>query len=360
MTSEGGSAALHRCTVCRPVPVGTPVERLPFRTIDLHCHIFVPEVEALVADHPVYAARKRADALAIGDAARDVNAGQFAALMPKFLSVEERLRDMDAMGVDVQLVSPSPTQYHYWAEPALAKQIVALQNEKLIELRGHNPDRFSCLGAVSLQDPHEAADQLENLVRDRGFKGAEISTLVEDRDLADRFFDPFWTRAEALGALLFIHPWGTTMGSRLAQHYLLNTIGQPLETTICLSKLIFGGTLDRYPRLKLLAAHGGGYLPGYIGRSDHAHGARPDAGSCARAPSDYLRQIWFDSVIHGRGQLEALIRQVGADRIVVGTDYPFDMGEYDLASLLAGIPETEQLQILGGNASALLGIDLQG
>lgn len=348
---------LHRCgAIPSPVPVGTEVPRLPWRTIDLHCHLAVPAVEALVADHPEKRRQAASEAEAMGAASLKVNAAMMGALRPKLTCIEDRLRDMDAMGVDIQAVSPSPTQYHYWAEPDLAGQIVRQTNDAIASLCAERPDRFVGLGMVSLQHPALAAAQLEAAMRDHGLKGVEISTLAAGMDIADRFFDPFWAKADELGAAVFIHPWGTTLGARLSDHYLMNTIGQPFETTLCLSKLIFGGTLDRHQRVKIIAAHGGGYLPLYHGRSDHAYAVRPDAGGCSCRPTDYLNRIWYDSVVHEAHQLRRLIEEVGEAQVVIGTDYPFDMGHYDPMTLLTGLSEATQRRILGENAAAILGI----
>jgi len=357
VSASTGSAAIHRCSPDRPVRVGTRVPRLPWRTIDVHCHLFTPAVEALLCAAPGHAARMAEEAMAMGEHSRQINAAQFELLLPKLTSIEARLADMDAMGVDIQLVSPSPTQYHYWADPELADEIAELQNSAISTLCASHPDRFLGLGTVTLQDPPRAALQLQELVLSRRFKGVQISTLVQDKDVADPFFRPFWEMAAKLGAIVFIHPWGTTLGTRLSHHYLMNTVGQPLETSICLSKLIFSGELERHPAPRIIAAHGGGYLPLYIGRSDHAHAVRPEAGSCTSCPSQQLRQLWFDSVVHDPTQLRHLIERVGADRVVIGTDYPFDMGHYDPSGLLAGLPVEVQRQIMGGNASALLGLN---
>jgi len=348
--------AMHRCAAVAPVRIGTPVAQSPFPTIDVHCHVLTPAVETLVRGAPGHAEWATADAAGMGEASRQVNAAQFETLFPKLTSVAVRLADMDTMGVDLQLVSPSPTQYHYWAQPNLADRIAELQNDTVSALLAAHPDRFLGLGTVTLQHPVRAAEQLTALMRDRGFKGAQISTLVAGRDVSDRIFDPFWAAADRLGAVIFIHPWGTTLGNRLAQHYLMNTVGQPLETAICLSKLIFDGTLERHRQLRIIAAHGGGYLPLYAGRSDHAYAVRPDASGCGYAPSEQLRRIWFDSVVHDPEQLRQLIERVGDDRVVIGTDYPFDMGHYDPSGLVARLSPERQCKVLGANAAALLGL----
>ena len=278
---------------------------------------------------------------------------------PKLTRLEIRLTDMDAMGVDLQVMSPSPNQYYYWADRELASRIVELQNAHIAQLCAQYPQRLAGLGTVSLQHPDLACEQLARAVRHHGLKGVEISTTVEGRDLSDHVLRPFWQMAEELGAVVFIHPFGTTLGERTATHYLVNTIGQPLETAIALSHLIFHGVLDTYPRLKIVAAHGGGYLPTYIGRSDHAFEVRPEAAANIRhPPSSYLSRIWFDTVVYDAMALRHLIDRVGASQVVVGTDYPFDMGHYNVHGLVDAVPnlsDTERSAVLGGNAAMLIG-----
>ncbi len=329
-------------------------------TIDLHCHALIPSVEALVAGLPQKAAEPDIMRATMGEAAvAHNNASMLPIAGPRLTRIEQRLADMDTMGVDVQVISPSPTQYYYWAEPDLAKQIVGQQNEAIAEMCARHPQRLAGLGTLALQHPQLAAEQLEHAVKGLGLKGVEISTSVNGKELDDPSLRAFWACAQALGALVFIHPFGSTLGPRTATHYLVNTIGQPLETTIALSRLIFGGVLDAHPGLKIVAAHGGGYLPTYIGRSDHAHAVRPEAAADAkRKPSDHLERIWFDSVVYDPMALRHLIDRVGAAQVVVGTDYPFDMGHYDIHALVdatPGLSEEERAAILGGNASQLIG-----
>jgi aminocarboxymuconate-semialdehyde decarboxylase len=277
---------------------------------------------------------------------------------PRLTQPERRLADMDEMGVDVQVVSPSPTQYYYWAEPDLAEAVVRGINEGIAELCQRHPRRLAGLGSVALQHPTLALRQLEHAVRDLGLKGVEISTSVNGLELDDPSLRGFWSRAEALGAVVFIHPMGTTLGARTATHYLQNTIGQPLETTIALSRLIFSGVLEAHPALKLVAAHGGGYLPTSIGRSNHAFAVRPEAVADTRiAPLRQLQRVWFDTVVYDAMALRHLIDRVGPSQVVVGTDYPFDMGHYDVHALVDAVPgltEDERAAILGGNAAALI------
>ncbi len=358
----------HQCTPhCPPdCADGAPAQvRTPGHmaartfTIDLHCHALFPEVEKLVAGQPQKLAEPEMMLRALGAATVEYNNKvMLPHAGPKLTGLAERLRDMDAMGVDMQLVSPTSTQHYYWAEPDLAMEVVRVQNEGMAELCATHPDRFIGLGTLALQHPDLALEQLGHAVRKLGLRGVEISTMVGGKELADPMFERFWARVEELGCIVFIHPFGTTLGSRLDRHYLSNVIGQPLETTIALSHLIFGGVLDRYPGVKILAAHGGGYLPSYIGRSNHAHRNRADARGCARAPGDYLRQIWFDNLVYEPEALRHLIEEVGIDQVVTGTDYPFDMGHYGLAGLLDAVPglsQEDRERIAYGNAECLLG-----
>jgi aminocarboxymuconate-semialdehyde decarboxylase len=331
-----------------------------FLTVDLHCHAFVPEVEQLVKDKPEKQAEPALQRRAMGATSAEYNSKtMLPAAFPKLTSVELRLADMDAMGVDIQVVSPTSVQHYYWADVDLAREIVRTTNDKIAEVCARSPDRLIALGNIALQHPELSIEQLDYCIRKLGMRGVEISTAVNGLELDNSAFARFWARAEELGCLVFIHPFGTSLGERVNRFYLHNIIGQPIETTIALSHLIFGGVLDRHPGLKIVAAHGGGYLPSYIGRSDHGYNTRPDAHSMQRPPSDYLRQIWFDTLVYTPEGLRHLVRQVGASQLVVGTDYPFDMGAYDVHTLVDALPElseAEKSAILGGNAVKLLGL----
>jgi aminocarboxymuconate-semialdehyde decarboxylase len=329
-------------------------------TIDLHAHLLTPSVEQLVADCPQ---KKGEPELMLRTQGAASVAHNVQTMLPaafrKMTSLDERLRDMDAMGVDVQALSPSPNQYYYWADPDLAREIARVQNEHIAETCARHSDRFVGLGAVALQYPDLSVEQLTHAVKTLGLRGVEISTAVNGLDLADAKFDKFWAKADELGCVVLIHPLGTSLGERVNRFYLTNIIGQPLETTIALSNLIFGGVLDRHPGVKIVAAHGGGYLPAYIGRSDHGYKVRPEAGAIRKKPGEYLKQIYFDSLVYSPEQLRALIAQVGATQIVIGTDYAFDMGDYDIHELiesLAGIGEEERAMMLGKNAQRILGL----
>ena len=329
-------------------------------TIDFHCHVLTPKAEALVAEAPQKKAERAVQAALLGEASVAHNE---TVMMPpavrRMTSIEERLSDMDAMGVDMQVLSPSPTQYYYWADDGLAEQIVLAQNEHIAALCADHPKRLRGLGTVALQNPSLAAAQLRHGVKTLGLQGVEISGSVNGRELADDALAPFWREVTALDCIVFLHPLGTSLGERVNTHYLGNIVGQPLETTIALSKMIFSGLFDRHPGMKLIAAHGGGYLPSYLGRTDHGSRVRPEAGGIAKLPSEYLKAIWFDTVVYEPAILRHLIDTVGASQIVVGTDYPYDMGAYDVHALVDGVPvitDAERRSILGANAARLLGL----
>jgi aminocarboxymuconate-semialdehyde decarboxylase len=325
--------------------------------IDTHGHLLVPEANALAEGHPGEDADAAAERAAFSGASIAVNRAQIRRVWPQLTSAERRLADLDAIGVDIQVVGPMP-MHRYWAEPDLAAKLTATVNEAVAAHCASGAGRLLGLGTLPLQHPGLAVRELERAVSVLGLKGVSVSTNVDGRELADRAFDPVWEAAAGLGAVVFIHPWGCSLGARLGVNFLGNTFGQPTETALALSHLIFGGTLDRHPGLKILAAHGGGFLPTSIGRSDHAWENRPDARGCARRPSEYLRRIWYDALVYTPQALRHLIEVVGADKIVLGTDYPFDMGVTDPVerAAAADLPAADLTAILSGNAAALFGL----
>lgn len=333
----------------------------PLLTIDVHAHAMFPAVEKLTAGRPERAGEGEFRVRTMGQQSVDYNRDvMIPDCFPRLTQVEKRLADMDAMGVDIQVVSPSPNQYHYWAPADLAEQLVRIQNEALADLCAQAPDRLIALGAIAPQHPALAAEQLRHVVRDLGFKGVEISSAIGDWDLSDRNLDPLWKAAEELGALVFIHPMGCSLDERLAPAYLSNHVGQPVEHAVALSHLIFGGVLDRHQRLKIVAAHGGGYLPAHLGRADHAWAQRSDACTCAHKPSSYLPRLHFDSLVFDPRDLALLIERAGIGNVVIGTDYPFDMGHYDIHGLVAAVPglsDADRAALLSGNLLRLIGAD---
>ena len=323
--------------------------------VDFHGHLAVPAADALVAGTPGLAAELAAEQRAHSPASLAVNQAQLQRLAGKLTDIDQRLADLDGMGVDIQVVGPMP-MHHYWAEPDLAVRLARTVNQAVAAHCAQAPERLYGLGTVPLQHPDLAVALLDKAVTEYGLYGISVSTSVDGHELADPRHDELWQKAEELGAVVFVHPWGCSLGERLATNYLGNTVGQPVETTVALSHLIFTGVLDRYPRLKLVAAHGGGYLPTYIGRSDHAWRVREDARDCAEPPSSYLRRMWFDALVYTPRALRHLVEEVGADRVVLGTDHPFDMGVDDPLARLdaAGLAPADRAAVAGGNALDLL------
>ncbi|WP_327181726.1 amidohydrolase family protein [Streptomyces sp. NBC_01334] len=325
-------------------------------TVDVHAHVLLPEVDALVAGLPGLTAARELDARRNGPASLAVSGPMVRERVPRLTDATVRLAAMDAQGVDVQLVSPSPSHYHYWADEETAEKLYRLAGEATAAHCARAPDRLKGLGLAPLQHPDLAVHALEHAL-EQGLSGVEISSHAPGRELSDPAYEPFWARAEETGAILFLHPFGCTLDERLDRWYLSNTVGQPTENAVALSHLIFSGVLDRHPGLKVIAAHGGGYLPTHIGRSDHAWSTRADAGAgCAHLPSSYLRRLYFDSLVHDPHVLRELIRAVGADRVLLGSDFPFDMGTEDPVGALraARLPDADFHAVRGGNAAALL------
>jgi aminocarboxymuconate-semialdehyde decarboxylase len=318
------------------------------KVVDVHAHCSVPEAMALMNLRPTGPNQRP-----------ELNIGTEAAV---------RLRAMDEQGIDVEALSINP--YWYKADRDVARKLIQLQNEKLAEVCATYKDRFVAFASVALQHPDLAAEQLEEGVRKYGLRGAAIGGSVNDDEISDPKFHPFWAKAEQLGVLVFIHPQGPGAPTQLAQRfkgngYLQNVIGNPLETTIALSHLIFEGTLDRFPGLKICAAHAGGYLPSYAGRSDHGCLTRPDLcpggpfGPIKKKPSEYLEQLYFDSMVFTPEGLRHLAAEAGPGQLVLGTDYPFPWTKTAVDHVLAtpGLSDEQKLAVLGGTAMKLLGIN---
>jgi aminocarboxymuconate-semialdehyde decarboxylase len=325
----------------------------PVRTIDIHAHCYV-DLQDLIKGHP--------EALIPNGGPPTFN-GPF--LSPT-KDVEARLRHMDEHGIDIQAVSLAPA-YNYWADRDLAGKIVARQNEQIAALCAAHADRFVGLGGLALQHPDLAVEQLEHGVKRLGFRGFEIGGSVNGDELADPKFNPVWAKAEELGILLLLHPATFVEGLRRFQGngFLPNIVGNPLETTVAFTHLIFEGTLDRYPGLKICGSHGGGYLPSYTGRTDHCAELSNRCTHVKKHPSEYFKQqLYCDSIVFTPEGLRHLVAEVGASHVLFGTDFPFDvedpfMGdprEADFLLGVAGISEENRRAILGENAAKLLGI----
>ena len=278
------------------------------------------------------------------------------------IDVATRFAAMDAQKVDMEVLSVNP--FWYTRERDVAAQIVKINNTKMAELCAAHPDRFAGFCSLTLQDPQLAVQELEAAVKSQGLKGAAVGTNCAGLPFSDPKFHPVWAKAEELGAALFFHPQGIPeLNKMLAGNgWLTNAVAYPTETTITLSKLIFEGTLDKFPALKIISAHGGGWLPHYADRQDHACLVNP--GGCdpsiklKKKPSDYLKQLYFDSLVFSPEALRHLTAQVGAAQIMLGSDYPYpwELNPVDHIFATETLNDAERIAILGGTAQRVLNI----
>lgn len=325
--------------------------------IDLHCHRECAPAGEIMQKEEERIGRVR---LQYGsELTREVNRRQLQNLRPKMDSLEVRLADMDAMGVDIQCIGISVYQYYYWAAPDIGARVARISNEELVEATSKYGERFSPLGTVPMQDTEAAIQELRYCVNELGMRGLEINSHVEGAEIADPRLDPFWAEVEKLGAVIVIHTNGHPAKERLQEHNFVNLLGHAFEATLATAHLIFNGVMERYPDLKIVVVHGGGYLPAYAGRIDHAWRAREDVREgVPRPPGEYLKKFFFDTMVFEPDQLKFLIDKYGADHVVLGTDYPYDMGEVDPLGLIGRVDGLAQDQIdliAGGNAARLLG-----
>jgi aminocarboxymuconate-semialdehyde decarboxylase len=340
-----GCGLLHGAHAQEPARQKLPVmvKGKRVKTIDVHAHCHFHEAGAL-----------------LGEEGHRRQAGPINGAEETFIDLKQRLAAMDAQAVDMEILSINP--FWYDKERDLAAQIVKIQNEKLAEFCAAHSDRFAAFASLTLQAPDLAVQELETAIKKQGLKGAAIGGSVSSVDFSDPQFHPVWAKAEELGAPLFIHPRGIPelRKSRLAGNgWLDNTIGNPLDTTIALSHLIFEGTLDRFPGLKIIAAHGGGYLASYADRSDHAclvgpKGCNPDI-KLMKKPTEYLKQIYFDSLVFTPEAIRHLAAQVGASQIVLGSDYPYpwQLSPVDHIFACTSLSDDQKADVLGRTAAKL-------
>ncbi|MDG2404662.1 MAG: amidohydrolase family protein, partial [Paracoccaceae bacterium] len=272
---------------------------------------------------------------------------------------DDRLRVLDTQGINIQIVAPPPPQCYYQSPIEHAAVASRMVNDGMAEWMTGYHGRFAGLGTVPLQDPEESATELERAMKDLGLKGVMLLTNMDGEEISADRFRPFWAKAEELGAVVMIHPNGFTGGERFSDYYFSNVIGNPLETTIALHYIIFNGLLRDMPNLKIFAVHGGGYLPAYSGRIDHAWGARKDSeANLPEPPTKYLKKVYIDSVVFTHHQLEYLVQQYGADKVIMGSDYPFDMADYDPVEhiVTSGLSNEDKAKVAGLTAVKLFGL----
>lgn len=280
-------------------------------------------------------------------------------LLDAFHDVEARLETMDDDGVDVAVLSVAPPLFLYWTDAATAADAATLLNDALADMAAAAPDRFAGLATLPMQDPDAAIAELRRSVRELGMRGAEIGPHVEGRPLDGAVLRPVLEAAEALGVPLLLHPYYVGSAADLDEFYLTNLAGNPWQTMVAASRLVLSGTLDELPGLDLVLVHGGGYLPYQIGRLDHGYRVRPEATAPKQPPSGYLRRFHYDTLTHRPSVAHFLVELVGPDRVVYGTDVPFDMGGGPLAEQLAGhsLADDDLARIAHLNADRLFRLD---
>ena len=338
--------------------VSTAPLRLPTTTVDTHSHIQITEAHEYIA--PLYDLGDIPFAHHLTDETRKIQADQDVERTVAMTDLADRIAVLDAQNIDIQVVASVPNQCYYMARGEHAEKVSRLVNDGIAAWVASRPDRFAGLGTAPLQEPEMAVAALEYAVATLGLKGVQILTNVEGEEIASERFAPFWAKAEELGAVVMLHPMGFTEGQRFREFYFANVIGNPLDTTVALHHIIFSGLLERHPNLKIFAVHGGGFLPAYAGRIDHAWGARKDShGALPKPPTLYLKKMFFDTTVFTREQLGYLVANYGADHIVMGTDYPYDMAEYFPVEHIATTPslsDAEKAAVAGETAMSLFGL----
>lgn len=342
-------------TAARPTPA-TP-GRLSTTTVDSHAHVVIPAAAKYMAPH--FDPQRIAMIKHSNDETNMVNGQQEKDRGPVAMQdIEDRMKVLDAQGINMQIVAPPPPQCYYQSPVEHAAIASRMVNDGMAEWVGRRPDRFAGLGTVPLQDPEESATELERAMG-LGLKGVMLLTNVDGEEISADRFRPFWKKAEDLGAVVMIHPNGFTGGERFSEYYFSNVIGNPLETTTALHYIIFNGLLRDMPNLKIFAVHGGGYLPAYSGRIDHAWGARQDShANLPEPPTNYLKKVWIDSVVFTDHQLEYLVKVYGADKVIMGSDYPFDMADYDPVEHIvsSALSDEDKAKVAGLTAMKLFGL----
>lgn len=326
--------------------------------IDVHSHIVPPRLAEAAqrggTHHGIEFGRDAA-----GQVTSSVGGKPFALPWPTPLETPaQRVATMDRLGVDVHMLSLSPAMHWYTTRSEDAVALARETNDDIAAVVDSNPDRFKGMAFLPLQDPKASVAELDRCVNELGFPGALVGTNIAGLDWDSPELFPVLEAARDLQALVFVHPARGRGNSFLPNYHLKNLIGNPLETTVAIGSLIFGGVLDRLPDLKLCFAHGGGYGCLGIARMDHGHAVRAETQGIAKLPSDYLKDMYFDSLVHGHRTLDHIIDLAGLDRIVLGSDYPADMGEPNPVEFIRSHPnlsQGEQWKILSENLIGLLG-----
>ena len=326
------------------------------RTIDTHTHVLTEETAALL--------RREAPKVPVtitsidtASATLDVGGVAYRPFPRGGFDIEHRLQDMDCAGVDMQVLSASPLTYLYNQVASLGAAVAAIQNDQIAKLVKEIPHRFLGIATLPMQAPEKAAGELRRAMTKLGLRGTMIASNIMGKNLDDPSFEPLWATAEDLGAFVFVHPNNVAGADRMKSYYLNNLIGNPLDTTIGAACLYFGGVLDRHPRLTVVLAHGGGFTPYQAARWEHGWDVRPEPKkNISKQPANIARRFYYDTILHSAPVLEFMIGHVGADRVLLGSDYPYDMGMPDCVKHVRSlkISDADKATILGQRAATML------
>ena len=327
------------------------------RAIDVHSHVLTEETMALLRKEAPQLAPKLTP-IDAGFAVLEVAGVPYRPFPRGGWDIEHRFGDMDAAEVDVQVLSATPQTYYYDQDASLAAATAAIQNDQIAKLVKAHPDRFLGIATLPMQSPERAADELRRAVRTLGLRGAMIGSNVKGKNLDDPALEPLWAAAAELGVMLLVHPVTVAGADRLRSYYLANLIGNPLDTTIAAACLVFGGVLERHPKLNVLLVHGGGFVPYQAGRWAHGWKVRPEPQvNVKRSPEPWIDRFYYDTILHAQPQLEFLVGSVGASRVMLGSDYPYDMGTGECVRQVKAlsISDADKAAVLNGNAMKLFG-----
>ena len=326
------------------------------RVIDMHTHFIPEEFVRRAARVPAWGAH-----IENRDDSRWVvhDQGYAYPLFDTFLGREQKIADMDQRGIDVSVMSLSPTLFYYWMDAGEGQAFARMSNEALAETVAASSDRLVGIASLPMQEPEAAAEELRYSIDELGLLGAQVGSSVERRPLDGDEFTPFWESVNELNAVIVLHPYYVGPLPGLEDYYLTNIFGNPMDTALAASRIIMSGLFERHQNLRIVLVHGGGFLPYQIGRLDHGWAVRPEPKQTVpRVPSDYLEHFWFDTITHNDHALEWLVEFVGEDRVMLGTDLPYDMGDVDPLGRIHRSLREERTRdrVAGANALKLFGL----